>query len=150
QWQNSPDLGSVRDDKELARLPPAEQKGWRRLWHEVQALHQQARACFTEYRLSCNLTVQQKEQTYEVPLQAGKTYIFDLESTAFDPTLRLEDAEGNKLAENDDIEPGVNLNSRIVYPSPLDGTYRLVVTVVQGRGTGGYTLTIREFSNRPK
>jgi tetratricopeptide (TPR) repeat protein len=150
QWQNSLDLHSVRDDKELARLTPEEQKDWRQLWHNVRALHQKARACFTERRLSGNLTDQQKEQTHKVPLQAGKTYIFDLESTAFDAMLRLLDAEGKKLAENDDIDPGVNLNSRIVYPSPLDGTYRLVVTTCQGRGTGGYTLTIREFSSRPK
>jgi serine/threonine protein kinase/Flp pilus assembly protein TadD len=149
-WKNSPDLGSVRHDKELARLAAEEQKDWRQLWHEVQALHRQARACFLERQLSGSLTFQQKEQTHDVTLQAGNTYIFDLESTSFDPMLRLEDAAGNKLAENDDIDPMVNLNSRILYLSPHDGTYRLVVTACQGQGVGGYTLTIREFANRPK
>ncbi len=79
---------------------------------------------------------------------AGKIYAFDLESTAFDPFLRLDDAQGQKLAENDDIEPGVNLDSRIVFTPKEAGTYRLVTTAFQGRGTGAYTLVIREFAGK--
>jgi tetratricopeptide (TPR) repeat protein len=145
QWQQTPDLTSVRDDKELARLSREEQKAWRNLWEEVRSLHQQARACFTEHRLSGSLTAGQKEQRHESLLRAGQTYIFELESTAFDPFLRLEDAKGKQLAENDDIEPGVNKNSRIIVIPKESGTYRLVATAFQGRGTGAYTLVIREF-----
>jgi tetratricopeptide (TPR) repeat protein/tRNA A-37 threonylcarbamoyl transferase component Bud32 len=145
RWQTDPDLASLREDKELAKLPETEQKDWRRLWDEVRALDKQARACFSEKQLSGTLAEQTKEQVHEVKLQGGKNYIFDLESTAFDPFLRLEDDKGNKLAENDDIEPGVNQNSRIVFTPKESGTYRLVATAFQGQGAGAYVLRIRDF-----
>jgi hypothetical protein len=144
-WQRAPDLAGVRDDKELARLSPEEQKTWRVLWAEVAALHKQASAHFVATQYRGQLTGQQRAQVHDLHLQAGKTYIFDLESTAFNPFLRLEDANGKKLAENDDIEPGVNLNSRIVFTPERSGSYRLVATAFQGQGTGPYTLVLREF-----
>lgn len=45
-----------------------------------------------------------------------------------DPLLRLEDADGNVLAENDDIEPGVIRSSFISFRLPADGTYTIVAT----------------------
>jgi tetratricopeptide (TPR) repeat protein/tRNA A-37 threonylcarbamoyl transferase component Bud32 len=144
--QTDPDLASVREDKELAKLPEPEQKDWRQLWDEVRGLDKQARACFSEKQLSGRLTEQHKEQVHEVKLQAGQTYIFDLESTAFDAFLRLEDARGQKLAENDDLEPGVILNSRIVFRPLQDGAYRLVATSFQGQGVGAYVVRVREFA----
>ena len=78
-------------------------------------------------------------------LQAGKTYVFDLESKDFDPELRLEDETGQKLAENNDIAPGVIQNSQIIITAVKDGRYRLVATAFQGRGTGAYLLRVREF-----
>jgi hypothetical protein len=83
-----------------------------------------------------------------VKLQAGQTYAFDLESTAFDAFLRLEDARGKKLAENDDIEPGVILNARLVFTPQTSGSYRLVATAFEGHGMGPYTLVIREFAGK--
>jgi hypothetical protein len=148
RWQSDPDLASLREDKELTKLPEPEQKDWRQLWADVRALEKQARASFSEKQLSGRLTEQKKEQVHEVKLQAGHTYIFDLESTVFDPFLRLEDAKGNKLAENDDIEPGVNRNSRIVFTPKEGGTYRLVATAFQQQGTGAYVLRIREFATK--
>jgi hypothetical protein len=145
RWQRDPDLVGVREEKELAQLTAEEQKAWRALWAEVAALQKQARAHFLETQHRGELTDQQKEQVHEVKLTAGKTYVFDLESTAFDPFLRLQDKEGKKLAENDDIDPGVNRNSRIVLTPEASGTYRLVATAFTGRGTGAYTLVIREF-----
>jgi hypothetical protein len=100
--------------------------------------------------LTSRLTAQRKQQFHEVTLQAGKTYIFDLESTAFDAFLRLEDSQGKKLAENDNIEPGVNNNSRIIFTATQDGTYRMVVSAFQQLGTGDYTLMIREFTGSRK
>jgi tetratricopeptide (TPR) repeat protein len=150
RWQTDPDLGSVRDEKEVAKLPAAEQPDWRKLWDDVGTLDKQARTTFAERQLSGNLTTKQKEQIHEVQLRAGKTYAFDLESTAFDPFLRLEDNQGKKLAENDDIEPGVILNSRIDFTPPQTGTYRLIATAFGQRGTGAYTLRIREFAGMKK
>jgi hypothetical protein len=144
-WLMSPELASVRDEKELPKLSPEEQTAWHKLWDEVHALDQMARAPFTEKQFIGKLTSQRKEQVHEVPLRAGKTYAFDLESEAFDAFLRLEDAGGKKLAENDSIEPGVNQNSRIVFTPETSGSYRLAATAFKGRGTGPYTLVIREF-----
>jgi hypothetical protein len=53
--------------------------------------------------------------------------------------------QGKTLAENDDIVPNVNLNSRLHFTAPADGTYRLVATSFQQRGQGDNTLTIAEW-----
>ena len=36
-WKEDPDLSSVRDDKEIAKLPEAERKEWEKLWADVDA-----------------------------------------------------------------------------------------------------------------
>jgi serine/threonine-protein kinase len=145
RWQTTPDLASLRDDKALARLPDAELKDWRKLWDSVHALDKQAHTCFTEKHLAGTLTAQKQEQMHEVRLQAGTTYVFDLESTAFDTALRLEDDRGQKLDENNDIEPKVNLNSRLIFTPHKDGLYRLVATSFGRQGTGAFVLHIRSF-----
>src|SRR5262249_8122971 len=43
-WQSDPDLFTVRDAKELAKLPEAEQQSWRKLWSDVDQLLKQASA----------------------------------------------------------------------------------------------------------
>jgi tetratricopeptide (TPR) repeat protein len=148
RWRTEPDLTSVREEKELTKLPSPEQQDWRRLWDEVRALEQHAHGSFTEKQLAGSLTARQKTQAHELQLQAGKAYAFDLTSKAFDPLLRLEDAKGTQLAENNDIEPGVDRNSRIVFTPERGGNYRLVATAFGGRGTGAYTLVIREFGGK--
>jgi tetratricopeptide (TPR) repeat protein len=146
-WQRAPDLAGVRDDKELARLPAEEQKAWRALWAEVAALHKQASAHFLETQHPGRLTDQQHDKMHDVQLQAGKNYVFDLESKEFDAFLRLEDDKGNKLAQNDDIEPGVDKNSRIIFTPQESGSYCLVATALHGQGTGAFVLRIREFAD---
>jgi Flp pilus assembly protein TadD len=148
RWQTDPDLAGVREEKALTALPAQEQNDWRRLWTDVGRLLKQARSYFTETRLQGTLIGQKRQQVHEVILTAGKTYVFDLESTAFDAVLRLEDELGKKLAENNDIEPGVILNSRIVFTAAKDGRYRLAATSFQGQGTGAYSLVIREFFDK--
>lgn len=69
----------------------------------------------------------------------------DLESNAFDTFLRLENAQGKMLAENDDIVPVIVTNSRLIFTPPTDGIYRLVASAFEQSGTGPCTLTIREF-----
>jgi serine/threonine protein kinase/Flp pilus assembly protein TadD len=147
-WQTDPDLASLREEKPLAMLPAAEQEALRQFWVAVERVRKQALACFTESARQGSLTSQQKEQAHAIQLAAGKTYIFDLTSQAFDPLLRLEDAQGKVLAENDDIEPGKNLNSRVLFTPPRNGAYRLVATSFQQRGTGPYTLLIREYTGQ--
>ena len=55
---------------------------------------------------------------------------------AFDAFLILEDPAGKKLAENDDIDPGVNTNARLVFQAPKTAVYRLVATGFEQRGSG--------------
>jgi hypothetical protein len=80
-------------------------------------------------------------------MAAGKTYVIDLSSAKFDTYLRLEDDNGKLLAENDDISPA-NPNSRLIFTAPRDGSYRIVATSFQQRGTGTYSLIVREFAAR--
>jgi tetratricopeptide (TPR) repeat protein len=138
-WQQEAAFGPLRDPSARARLPADEQKDWAALGAAVAQLAANIR---TE-RFSGSLTAREKEQTHEVPLQAGQVYLIDLESRQFDTYLRLHDAGGKLLAENDDIVPGVILNSRLLFTAPADGSYRLVATSFEQRGTGDYTLTVR-------
>jgi hypothetical protein len=74
---------------------------------------------------------------------ADRTYVIELESAAFDAFLRLEDATGKLLAENDDSP--CNQNSRLDFVPKTDGSYRIVATSLQEAGTGPYALRIPEF-----
>jgi hypothetical protein len=149
-WQTGAKLVSIRDEKALAQLLSAEQTEWRTLWDEVRAVAKQARACFTETSRSGDLTAPQKAQVHEVQLTAARTYVIDMTSQAFDPLLQPEDGNGKKLAANGDVEPGKNLNSRLIFTPPQTGTYRLVANSSAQRGTGAYTQLIREFTAQRK
>lgn len=80
-------------------------------------------------------------RVHVVKLQAGVEYTIDLTSNEFDPYLRLEDASGKNLAEDDDS--GGDLNARIVYRAPADGEYRVIVTSFEPGDIGEYTLVVR-------
>ncbi len=84
---------------------------------------------------------------HEFKMQAGKTYTIDLASDDFNAYLRLEDADGNKLAEDDD-SAGF-LNSRIVHTPAGDGTFRIVVTTCTSGELGGYRVTVRAIDATP-
>ena len=145
-WQNDPDLLGLRDAKELAKLPQAEQTSWRELWSDVDQLSKKATAAFAEIIIvRGTLTGKDTEQAHEVKMTAGNVYVIEMTSNDFDTYLRLETANRKILAENDDIAPD-NLNSRIIFTPKVDGLYRIVATSFQQRGTGAYTLTIREFA----
>jgi hypothetical protein len=87
-------------------------------------------------------------KAYTINLAAGKQYQIDLMSDQFDAFLRLENAAGQTVAENDDIVFLKDLNSRIIYPCNQPGEYRITVTCVPGapgRGvTGAFTLKVQE------
>src|SRR5262249_51588145 len=146
-WQNDPALFSVRDARELAKLPDEEKQSWRKLWSDVDQLLEQANAAFTETNRKGTLTVKDRERVHEVKMSAGNTYVIDMTSNDFDTYLRLETASQKIPAENDDIVPD-NLNSPIIFPPKEDGLYRIIATSYQQRGAGEYTITIREFQRR--
>ena len=106
----------------------------------------EAQSRFIQTRHEGALSDLVKSRAHELKMLKAKTYLLNLESSDFDTFLILEDAAGKKLAENDDIVPGVNLNSRLLFEAPADGLYRIVATSFEQRGAGAYTLTIREFA----
>lgn len=91
------------------------------------------------FRRGCHAVV------YEMNLPAGQTYQYDLSSPRgpgnFDTWLRIEDAQGNPLANDDDS--GEGLDARIVFAAPRSGVYRIVVTSYAAGATGNYVLTVR-------
>jgi hypothetical protein len=74
------------------------------------------------------------------PMKAGRQYTIDLTSP-WDNYLRLENAQGQQLAQDDDS--GGMLNARIVYSAPADGWYRIIVTSFDQKASGNYTLRVR-------
>lgn len=73
-------------------------------------------------------------------MKAGQTYTINLNST-WDNYLRLENAKGIQVAEDDDS--GGFPNARIIYRAPEDGWYRIVVTSFAPGASGPYTLSVR-------
>ncbi len=73
-------------------------------------------------------------------MKAGQTYTIDLIST-WDNFLRLENAQGKQLAQDDDS--GGFPNARIVLNAPADGWYRIIVTSYTPGATGNYKLSVR-------
>jgi tetratricopeptide (TPR) repeat protein len=145
-WLADPDLAGVREAKALAELPEEEAGGWQKLWADVTDLLKETRSRFTENRMDADLTDKEKSRMHPWKMGAGRTYVLDLQSTAFDAFLRLHDPQGKLLVENDDIVPGIDLNARIVFTAPADGVYRIVATSFGQAGVGPYTLRVREFT----
>lgn len=85
---------------------------------------------------------QQPCKIFTVPLKGGANYKIDMVSKEIDSYLRLEDANGKKLAKDDDS--GGLVNARINFQCPKDGEYRVICTTFAG-GTGPFTLAIQEM-----
>jgi hypothetical protein len=80
-----------------------------------------------------------------VKLKAGVTYAIDLHSKQFDTLLRVENTQGQVLAQNSDVKPTEDSNAGLIFVAPQDGNYKLIATRAFPHGTGAYTLTIRTF-----
>jgi serine/threonine protein kinase/tetratricopeptide (TPR) repeat protein len=91
QWQRDPELASVRDAKQLAQLPEAEQQDWQQFWSDVAKLLKEAQGTFTETKFQGTLTIAKREQVYPEKLAAGKTYVVELESKQFETYPRLSE-----------------------------------------------------------
>ena len=83
-------------------------------------------------------------KSYSIKLAADEQVSIELDSSAFDAFLRLEDSAGKKIAEDDDS--GGDTNAKIVFRAPREGSYRIVVTTFEPGETGAYTLTVRRIS----
>jgi serine/threonine-protein kinase len=145
-WQRDPKLAVVRDVDALTHLPEGERDAWQDLWKEVAGVLKKAQTSFSTTLSEGSLTAGNPSRIHVLKLSASRTYVFDLESTAFDAWLKLADDSGKLLAENNDVAPDSS-NSRIIFTAPADGAYRISATSFE-QGAGPYTLRIREFGER--
>ncbi|MBI1831450.1 MAG: HEAT repeat domain-containing protein [Planctomycetes bacterium] len=76
--------------------------------------------------------------TYQ--MKKGTRYQIDLTSQ-WDNYLRLENAQGVQLAQDDD--GGGFPNARIIFEAPEDGWYRIIVTSYGPQASGPYTLRVK-------
>jgi tetratricopeptide (TPR) repeat protein/tRNA A-37 threonylcarbamoyl transferase component Bud32 len=148
-WQTDGALAGVRDADALAALPEKERQAWRRLWVDADALLEQARARVTETTYTGTLTDKDRKRAHELKLCADKTYIIEMHSTELDSFLKLLDATGKLLAQDDDIS-AENPDARLIFTPKTDGTFRVVATSYQEAGRGAYTLTIRAVGGAVK
>jgi len=88
---------------------------------------------------------------FAVDLVAGQRYSISLDGAAFggygalsDPYLRLRNASGTLVAQDDDSGPG--LNSVLTFTATATGRYYLDVGAYNDRYSGGYRLAISEVS----
>jgi hypothetical protein len=83
-------------------------------------------------------------KVHMIKLVEGATYQIDMIGVdKLDTYLRLEDAKGKPLDENDDVAEG-NLDSRIVFKAPKTDTYRIIATTFVEGETGAYTLIVTQ------
>jgi len=81
-------------------------------------------------------------KVFELELMAGAVYTIQMDSSEFDPFLRLEDSTGQQVAFNDDSGDG--LNARIDYTPPETGLYRVICTSFIKGATGQFRLLVSE------
>ena len=79
--------------------------------------------------------------SYSFQGRAGQTVTISVESEEFDTYLTLLDADGEKIAENDDSAG--NNNSAIVVTLPEGGSYEVIVKGENANGRGKYALEVR-------
>jgi tetratricopeptide (TPR) repeat protein len=80
-------------------------------------------------------------EVYTFSGTARKTITIRMESEDFDTYLVLVDSQGNKIAENDDINRN-NSDSEIVVTLPYTGTYRIVANSRDPGHQGRYRLIV--------
>ena len=89
---------------------------------------------------------------FRVVLEAGKTYVFDLEGTETgvgtlaNPHLSVRNQTGAIQYSSDD-DGGEGLNSRLEYTATADGIHYLSASAALSATSGGtYTLSVREVA----
>src|SRR5262249_6136008 len=87
-------------------------------------------------------------KVYNVTLNAGTTYIIEMNKTSgdgnLDPYLVLRNPQGQKVAEDDDS--GGALNARIVYRASQSGAHQVCATAFQAGETGPFQIIVSEAS----
>ncbi|NUT01790.1 MAG: matrixin family metalloprotease, partial [Sphingomonas sp.] len=85
-----------------------------------------------------------------INLTAGQAITVALNGvTLADPYLRIRDASGAIIYENDDISTGVNLNSRLSFAAPSSGVYYIDVGSYNDETAGDYQVTVTTWTQPP-
>ena len=94
-------------------------------------------------RADAQLRDSSRYQAWRFEGVAGQIVQIDVISTDFDAYALLHDANGTKVAENDD--GGGGQNARIVYTVPTTGTYRILANSWVKNHYGRYTVRLRSL-----
>ena len=93
-----------------------------------------------------NIQIANEQDWFRVELEAGTTYVFDLQGapsghgTLGDPKLILLDAAG--LTQGQDLDSGSGYDARLARTPSASGTYYLAATGESSGPTGSYTLSV--------
>ncbi|HEV2043409.1 MAG TPA: M10 family metallopeptidase C-terminal domain-containing protein, partial [Sphingomicrobium sp.] len=87
---------------------------------------------------------------FRIELVAGQKLTISLDGiTLHDAYLRIYNAGDALLAENDDISPGVVLDSRLVFTAPYSGTFYIDVGAYDDASAGTYQLNVDVYTPPP-
>ncbi len=139
-WQHDPHLASVREANTRPGLPKEEQQSWDQLWKDVKELHNTARSQYTETKLVGMLTARTKKQFHKFKMVANRTYVIQMESKQFVPSLGLQTAKGDALTQK-------ARNSRIHITPTKTAVHVIVASAFRHRGHGDYQIVVWEFKS---
>ncbi|MFO0964595.1 MAG: protein kinase [Gemmataceae bacterium] len=144
--QKTPDFAEVREEKHVAMLPEPERVSWQTLWADLEEVRKEGQDRFKGIsRVSGMISGTPGELMHKETLQAGKTYVVDVETSAFRLYPVLRDARG-KIYRHQSVHTTLGMPRLmcLIFAPSKDGTY-WVLGPESLENTGPYTLTIREF-----
>ncbi len=87
---------------------------------------------------------------FRINLTQGQAITVALNGRALDdPYLRIRDSSGNIIFENDDANPGVNLDLLLSFAASYTGVYYIDVGAWNEEGAGDYQLNVTAFQTPP-
>ena len=102
--------------------------------------------------MSGSLEVLGDRDWIRLSLNAGQEVRVDLVGIGFNPVsdtyLRIRDANGNLLYENDDVD--ASLNSSVAFSAPVGGVYFVEVGAYADQSTGIYQVSVSAFQMPPE
>ena len=100
--------------------------------------------------VSDSLEVVGDHDWFKITLTVGQSISVALDGlTLEDSYLRIYDASGNLLYENDDINPGINRDSLLAFTANYTGTYYIDVGAWDEGYAGTYQLSVSTYTPPP-
>jgi serralysin len=99
---------------------------------------------------SSTLETQGDHDWFRISLTAGQAITITVNGiTLEDPYLYVRDSAGNLLYENDDINTGLNRDSRLSFTATYTGTYFIDVGAWDEGYTGDYQIVVANYTPPP-